>query len=564
MQAITIAIGKNGIQFFVNQYLKPALLDLLDNMKPPDYSTTIPDFNATDPFSTPFQTITDEYSNINIQLNQGSFSQFAPTYQSATQGTSGNGGAVFTLQFSAGPFGVTYQWLETYDMDKDYQSGGVKLAREDIPSFSNTFTYAENFQGMSIQAVVQFAFDTQKNAWVFDVLQTAATTNGAISNIPSGSVVHRNDAPCTTNHLIAATQAAINALNFSAATQSQLSGIVQTIPGSGDLGNGMTYDFSVGDSGILFPNNDGIQMGVKGGASYQGEPFAGDAPSLPLPPPLTDADSHHLNLFVSASEVAALCWCFFKAGKLNLVVGPGDLQDPTALKVSQYTALEKSLNPYSAFVMQAQIVQNAAPVPAFQTVYVFGEAVMDQLKTALPAGVFQQILFLEGSAFASKEALETALQSNGVAGNWFGTLETAATASALVLVQDITMTLVIQNGQPSLPNIVFQVQRTDLLNGLQLGIGANQRQTLQFGFANAGNSASYISSTVPGFDGTVFESRVWPLLAETNYEEVLESLGKTGVPLPIMAGFQFDFDQAAITLENGYVSILANLIYKNQ
>lgn len=564
MQAITIAIGKNGIQFFIDQYLKKTLLDLLDKMNPPDYATTVPDFSATDPFSSPFQTITDQYSNINIRLSHGSFSQFAPAYTSATQGTSGNT-AVFTLQFGAGPFGVTYQWLETYDMDKDFQPGGVRQALADIPAFSNQLTYAESFQGMSIQAVVQFTFDTQKNEWVFNVLHTAATTQGAVSNIPSGSVVHKNDAPCQTNHLIAATQAAIEALNFSVATQSMLTGIVQTIPGSGDLGNGMAYDFSIGDSGILFPNNDGIQMGVKGGASYQGEPFAGGGtPSLPLPPPLTDADSHHLNLFVSDSEIAALCWCFFKAGKLDLLIGPGDLPDPSALKVSQYIALEPTLRPYTAFAMQAKITQNTPPAPAFRTAYQFSGAVMEQLKTSLPVEVFQQIQVLGGSAFGSAQALEAALQSAGVAASWYGTLEQASAEKALVLDQDLTLSLDIQNGQPVLPNIQFRVQRTDILNGLALGIGANQRQTLQFGFANADNSATFISSTVPGFSGVQFETAVWPLVAEAHYMENLDSLGKTGVPLPIMEGFQFDFDHAAITMEQGYVSILANLIYKNQ
>ncbi|WP_275575200.1 hypothetical protein [Methylocucumis oryzae] len=40
-------------------------------------------------------------------------------------------------------------------------------------------------------------------------------------------------------------------------------------------------------------------------------------------------------------------------------------------------------------------------------------------------------------------------------------------------------------------------------------------------------------------------------------------LGATGVPLPIMQNFQFDFSNAELSVQTGYVSILANVVYKN-
>lgn len=561
MQAITIAIGKTGINFFSEQYLKKALLDLLGKMNPPDLPVAVPDFTHVVILDIDY--ITYRYSNIVIQLSQGAFSQFAPAYNSVTQSimADGRNTPVFTLNFSAGPFGVAYNWEESYVQEIDDEFTPQGHGR--ISQVTKGFNYTENFQAMDISVPVQFAFDTQKNEWTFSVPLSSAVTKGAVSNIPHGSVLHQNDAPCQTNNLLVATQAALDALNFSTATQTILTGIVQTIPGSGNLGNSITYDFSVGDSGILFPNDDGIQIGVKGGASYQDQAFPGNtAVSLPLPTPLTDADSHHLNLFVSDTEIEALCWCFFKAGKLNLSVGPNDLPNPSALDVSQYTALEPALKPYAAFVMQAQIDQNTAPTTNFQAVWQFGQSVMNQLKTALPASVFQQIQSLQGNIYASQTVLEAALQAAGVGGDWFATIEKAAAENALVLAQDITMTLTIQNDQPVLPNIVFQVQRTDLLDGLQLGVGANQRQTLQFGFANVGSSASFVSSNIPGFNGVVFESAVWPLLAESQYMQTLKALGQTGVPLPIMEGFRFDFANAQLSVEENYVSILANVLYQ--
>ena len=563
MQAITLAIGKNGINFFAQHYLAGTLSALLGKMTPPDFPTTVPDFSTVDPLSIGFGAIVlDAYSNIQISLAQGFFSQFAPAYHSVSQGVSGDGKAAFSLYFVAGPFGVQYVWGESFT--KEVRDEFTQPGHGRITTNSQSLEYTENFQEMDISIAVQFGFDPQQNEWTFRVPQSTAVTKGAISNIPRASVLHFNDAPCQTNNLLVATQTALDAINFSDAAQTLLTGIIQSIPDSGDLGEGMLYDFSIGDSGMMFPNNDGIQIGIKGGTSYQGEAFPGNtAVALPLPPALTDADSHHLNLFVSDTEISALCWCFYKAGKLNLLVNPQDLPDPSALHVSKYTALEPTLKPYAAFVMQANIEQNSPPTTAIQTIWQFDETVMNQLKTVLPAAVFQQIQFLQGNAFASKQSLETSLQSHGVAANWFDTLENASAETAMLLTQDMTMTLTIQNEQPTPPVIVFSVQRTDLLTGLQLGIGANQRQTLQFGFANLSNSARFVSSSIPGFDGRLFESYVWPLLGEFHYMQNLQNLGKAGVPLPIMNGFRFDFDHAVVALNAGYVSILANVLYQS-
>jgi hypothetical protein len=267
-------------------------------------------------------------------------------------------------------------------------------------------------------------------------------------------------------------------------------------------------------------------------------------------------------MYVSNYEVDALNWCYYKAGKLNLTVQPQDLPDPSALNVSTYTTFEPALLPYSAFVMFAYVSPNAAPITSFQVVYVYTAEAMALLKQQLPANIYQLILELPSSAYLSQSDLETFLTKATVPAEYFAAIEDAGKTTAMVVKQDMSFTLRIQNGQPQQPEIKFSVQRADVLTNLQLGLSHNNTQSLQFAFANASNEATFISSSIPNFDGTMFGKVVWPVTAEPQYALALQGLGKTGVPLPIMQGFQFVFDQAQLSLQEGYVSILANVEFQ--
>jgi hypothetical protein len=266
-------------------------------------------------------------------------------------------------------------------------------------------------------------------------------------------------------------------------------------------------------------------------------------------------------MYVSNYEIDALNWAYFNAGKLNLLITPDDLPDPQLLKVSSYVSYEPALTPYSAFVMYAEITQNSAPVTSFQAIYLFSKPVMTLLQTQLPASIYQLLQGIAGDAFLSQTDVESFLTEATVPTQYFTTIENAAKIMAMVLSQEITYTLLIQNDADPQPFIKFKAQRTDVLTNLGLGESANKTQTLQFGFANATNSATYESSSIPGFNGAMFEAIVWTI-AEGMYVQNLADLGKTGVPLPIMQNFQFDFQNAELSVQNGYVSILATVQYK--
>ena len=552
MQAITIAIGKADMSFFAHQLLASKITQLLSSLVPPDKTLNVQQIDIY--YSTA--------SNIVVNLSQGSLTQFQPALEGAPQ-QQANG--LFQLTINSGNFNAVYNWNEQYVYTYCYDDMGTIIC--DSPeNKNNNYTYTQAFNLLSLLVSLQFSFNSSTNAWQIQITGSQANATPGSPTIPKDSVLQNQDpSDCGfSSHVDDATAQAISAIDFATPINALIEGLIQTIPGSGNLGDGIVYNFSIGDSGLLFPGNDGIQMGVTGGASYQGTAFSEpNPPSLPLPAPLSDSDTHHLNMYVSNYEVDALNWAYTQAGKLNLILNPQDLPNPAALSVSTYTALEPTLAPYAAFVMQAQITQIQAPVTSFQTAYIFGTTVMDLLKKQLPSNIYTLIQGLPSNAFLTQSDLENFLTTATVPDTYFATIEAAGLVTAMVLTQSMDFNLVIQNGQPTMPYIKIQVDRIDVLTDLQLGLNANNNQTMQFGFASAQNSATFLESSIPGFNGPIFSEVVWPATAETNYADALEKMGATGVPLPIMEGLSFDFTNAQLSVQEGYVSILANVQYNN-
>jgi hypothetical protein len=565
MQAITIAIGKAGVNFFAQHYLVGNLINLLNKLAPPNNTIPVPNF-AWNPG--PFTSW--GYSNISIALSEGSLVNFAPTFQSVAQGVTSDSKKtpIFTVTLEANNFSANYHWVESYHYDHYWKTwmGKVPIDHHSSGDSSTPLSYSPSFASLTAAVVVEFLYSSVSNAWEVSADHTTVQTSGEQANIPSASILQNEETSCFSSNVSTATAQAVDNINFTGSINSLITGILATIPASGDLGDGIKYDFSLGDSGLLFPNNDGIQMGVKGGATYNGTPFSeAGPPSLPLPAPLADSDTHHLNMYVSNYEVDALNWAYYKAGKLNLKIEPKDLPAPSALDVKTYTTFERTLTPYAAFVMHAEVVQNAAPVSSFQTVYVYNADVMTLLKKQLPADIYQLIEALSGNAYLSQSDVDAFLASATVPKTYFTQIENAGKITAMVVTQDMSFTLLIQNKprREDQPYIKFKVLRADVMTGLKMGLSTNNTQTLQYGFANASNEVTYTGSSIPEFDGATFQKVVWPVTAEPLYVQNLQQLGKTGVPLPIMQGFQFVFDKAQISTQQGYVSILADVEFKS-
>lgn len=565
MQAITISIGKAGILFFAQQYLVDSIHKLLGQVTPPNRTIPIPDFGWIEgPEST------WGYTNISVALTNGSLSNFSPAFQSVVQGVSSATPPVpiFTLNFQANNFSALYNWLETYAWSHNWVTwmGRIPTHHHKTGNSSTPLSYNPEIGGLGISVIVEFLYNSTTNAWQVQVNSTSTQQpTGVQANIPTNSILQNQDNSCAGQHVSDATAQMISNIDFATPINSLISGILATIPGSGNLGNNILYDFSLGDSGLLFPNNDGIQMGVKGGASYNGTAFSGDTPpSLPLPAPLADTDTHHLNMYVSNYEVDALNWAFFQAGKLNTVVNAADLPDPDVLKVKTYVNSAPQLKPYTTRAMQAQIQPSSAPTTAFQLVYELSAAVMQTLSGQLPTDVYNNLTGLQGNNYVSTAALESDLSASGIPTTYYQTIEKAAQSMGMVVSHDINYTLTILDFQPTQPTIEFTVQRVDILSGLSLGTGGanNTAQTLQFAFANVSWVENFVSSNIPGLNAGIFDS-LWLNAGEPQYAALMQDLGKNGVPLPIMQGFEFDFTNAELSIQENYLSILANVQFNS-
>ena len=148
-------------------------------------------------------------------------------------------------------------------------------------------------------------------------------------------------------------------------------------------------------------------------------------------------------------------------------------------------------------------------------------------------------------------------------------IEKASATSGMVVSQNLEFKLVIENGANPQPDLVFDVARTDILQNLRLA-WSGTAQTMQYDFINMNNTGTFVSTTVPGFDNKNskkdfkkdFHDLIWPVVGEAAYATVLSQMGKKGVPLPIMKDFQFHFESAKLSVQPGFVSILANVQFK--
>ncbi len=543
MQALSIAISTLGIEFFAQEFVATKANAQLKKLTVPNSTFRVPVFFHQGVFLYYF------YLDIKIALSDGKFEKYNPQYQSISQLTTGiMPGSEFNLVFAATNFTVGYSWYETYK----------KKSPLGTSSESGSYAYNPQFGSLTVSPKLQFTYEKTSNTYAIVVVDSPSSTANVIANIPAKSVINEQTYDgCFKSKVSDTTAKSISDINFSGEINKIFPPVLSSIPASGNLTSDITYDFSLGDSGLNFPNSKGITIGVTGAVMYKGTEYDGTPPTnFPVPPVPT---THHLNAYVSNYQVNALNWAFWKDGKLNVTVEPADLPNPDALKAKTYVSWLKSLKPYEANYMQAQVSPKASPLTAFQDAFVFTDAVLNVLKSQLPSTVYQSVSNAVGQeAFVSKTALESELKSSGIAETYFATIEKAALQGGIAVTQDMQFKIVIQTTTTPQPNIIFDVTRTDVLVNLALGISGTA-QTLQFGILNVENSVTYVSSTVPNFNGPTFGGLVWPVVGESAYRTAMVGLGKTGVPIPIMQGFKFLFDEAELSVQQGFVSILADV-----
>jgi len=549
MQALTIAIGPVGVAYFGQSLLSADLTRTLAGLTPPNRGIDAPGFE-THGFGTK-----DVYSNIHIDLSNGAFGNFKPAYGTLVQ----HAGGRFQVALSAADFVVNYSWNETWHTRTYSYASRFPPPPYDKDHAAGPFGYPPHFQSLAVQLVLAFAYDQATKAYDVTVDGVTATPSGVTPNVPAASVIQNEDQQCFSSHVSDATAGAVASIDFKNPIARLFGSLFKSIPASGHLTPDIVYDFAVGDSPLTFPGDHGLAVGVTGTVTYKGEAYPGKPPpALAVPPVPTDAN--HLRVYVSSYEFDALNWAFFKAGALTYTLNPDDLPDPDTLKVKTYVSAIPVLKPYQAFAMQAQVTPKQASTTAFQLVWEFTKQAMQVLQQQLPAGEYQKVLNLDGNNYVAQTDLDADLAAVGVQDpNYVSIVERATRTMGMAVKHSLEFKLTIQNSAPSPPNLVFDLARTDVLENLSLGASGNA-QTLKYDFKKVDATATFVSTTIPRFDSHEFGTTIWPIVGEPRYDEELTKIGHgTGVPLPIMQGFHFLFEQAQLSIQDGYVSVLAQV-----
>ena len=547
MQALTIAIGPVGVAYFGQSLLAADLTGTLAGLKPPDRGLDAPGFD-THGFGWK-----DEYSRIHIDLSNGRFANFKPVYGSLVQQAGGR----FQVALSASGFDVNYSWNETWHT-KHWSYGKFPPPPYDKDHAAGPFGYPPHFASLAVQLVLAFAYDQATKAYDVTVGSVSATPSGVTPNVPAASVIQNEDQSCFSSHVSDATAGAVASIDFKTPIANLFGTLFKSIPASGHLTPDIVYDFEVGDSPLTFPGDHGLAVGVTGTVKYKDESYPGTPPP-PLPVPPVPTDANHLRLYVSNYELDALNWAFFKAGAFSYVVQPHDLVDADLLKVKTYDSAIPALKPYHPFDIWAYVTPKQPSTTTFQPVWEFTGAAMQALQQQLPACEYQKITGLDGNNYVAQADLDDDLTSAGLGTQYVAVVERVTRTMGMVVKHNMEFKLVIQNNTPPLPELVFDLVRTDVLQNLSLGASGNV-QTLKYDFNRVVAKATFVSTTIPKFDKQSFGDTIWPVVGEPRYDQILTDIGHTkGVPLPIMQGFHFLFDQAQLSIQDGYVSILAQV-----
>ena len=550
MQAVTIAIGKAGTAKFLTRYVCVGLAAELARMTAPAKTFTIPDFQSPD-----WGGGHNSYSNVHISLSSGTLAGFNPVFDSPKQEKAGK----YAMAFTAPTFKINYpDWHEWYDEEQCVLVNKNMFCTHG--KRDDHFPYSPGVNDLKMAFNLALSYDDKDHTYKFTATDPTITPGTVTANIPGRSVVQNEDRGCFASHVSESTSNMVSSMDFAGLIRDKCNGLLASIPASGHLTNDIVYEYAVGDSRLSFPSDTGITVGVTGLVTYKGKEYPGEKPAnLPVPPPPGDTDTHDVRIYLSSYEVNALHWAYQQAGLLTVTVHPEDIPDPQVLKVAKYVQQVPALKPYKTRAMWATVAPVTAPLTTFQTVWIFNKTAMDALSKGLPASTYQNIKGLAGNAYVDVKALNADLKDCGVTdGAEIATIVLATKSTGMAVAQDLEFTLTIQDGSPTQPVIVFTLERHDVLQ--KLGFGkSNQAQTLTYAFTKVDYKATYKSSTIPNFPASDFGDMIWPVVGEPAYDKVLQKMGAAGVPIPIMRGFHFLFDQAELSIQEDYLSILAQV-----
>lgn len=515
------------------------------------------------------------YTDISVSLTNGGLSNFNPVVASVSQQKAG----VFVFHLNAGNFQADYNWSENYSYTTvtlpDPNDPNSQGSTEGPYPGNGSFTYTPGMGSLQSNVTSQFQFDANKQEWDFIVTNIQTTPGTPSPNIPADSVVQNEVTDlCFKSHVSDVTAQSFATINFGPVMEQSVGSCIASIPDSGQLTPDIKFTFALGDSGLAFPDDSGMAMGVTGVTTYKNQTYPINPPTgLPVPPV---PDGYHVQMYVSDYLINGLYWAFALDGKLDVTVTPEDLIDPNILKVRTWTSSIRGLMRYQSLSMniQVNVPRDTPPTVTFGDVYVFDANAMARLKQAVPSSIYDLVSSgLQASVYPTKGLLEDDLTNiYTVPSQYFLQFETAAQTIGAAVTHNLQFIVTIEGAPPingAAPFMEFTVNRMDVLEKLVLGV-SNAAQTLQFAFLAGTNSVSVTfnqSNFLDKNDIYNFGTEIWPQAAEGPYDAALQYMGSHGVPMPIMQGFKFLFDQAQLNIEKtsggtGFISVLADVEFK--
>jgi hypothetical protein len=549
LQGITLAVSQSGISYFANVLLTSQIATALQGLTPPGNTITVGDIIL----STSRSGITCQDANVMVYLSQGAMSNFNPTFQSISQGSDGQ----FTLLLQANNFSATYNWNEQYQP----QVCGILGCNNNGSAVNNNYGYSVGFGSMTITIVFKFAYTN--NAWTFTLVSATPATSGVSPNIPSDSVVNDEQfSGCFSTTVSDSTKQAVQAIDFSGPINTLLGPLFGSIPSTGQLTPNILFNFPMGPAGLTFPGDNGLATGVTGDTTYQGTEYPGtNPPTLAVPPVPAN---NHLNYYASDYSFNSLFWAFFQSGALVATATPGNIPNPAALNTSNYnnTPLQALYTAYPNVPMTANIKALATPTVTFEQIYDLTAANIVNLQASLPADVYTLLQSLSGEAFLDEPSFYTALSNalgSSNAAQYKTVIETTAQVIGAVVTHNNQVVLNVVSGGQTIPVITFNLVETDVLQAFVLGI-AGTTQTLQFAFQLVPSltTTTFVSSSIAGITSGDF-GFIWNWVLQTVYADQVAAMGKAGVALPRIPGFNFLFNNATVTLAAGYASVLTDV-----
>lgn len=297
MQGITVALFFAGIEYFTKAMVSGDLQQHLKNLQPLPY--TVPTIaGPLYQYPSPGAESRNECTNLNIQISNGSLSNYSPVFQSVYP--QGNGTFQLAISSSAS-FNANYTWNETYTAQpQSFQRGdrfpGYWYNNGSTSQPANKFDYSVGIGSLNATFDFTFTFNELSKSWDLPITAVTADAQNVSPNIPANSIVNDEDSgnACAGPHISQATTNSVDNIDFKSSIQTTLQSNLDSIPASGQLFQDpqhgtITFAFGLGDSPLTFPDSGGLSVGVTGISTYTpvGQPtqqFSGTPPTgLPVP-----------------------------------------------------------------------------------------------------------------------------------------------------------------------------------------------------------------------------------------------------------------------------------------